>query len=125
MTAGRPPVELGLGFADPGVCVLRKIIDCDRFRNFDLENSLIAYNQHPTKQVCARYKFLSSGRIHAQMHNPKTPPSNLTFQNIMIYSPDSIVLLEFGIQRFLQINVHFLVAWHTLTGRGAECVRLW
>jgi len=25
---GRPdPVEFGLGFADPGVCVLRKIID--------------------------------------------------------------------------------------------------
>ena len=33
------------GFADPGVCVLRNIIDCDLFRSLDLENSLIAYNQ--------------------------------------------------------------------------------
>ena len=40
---GRPPVGPP-GFAEPGVCVRRRIIDCDRLRNFDFENSLIAWN---------------------------------------------------------------------------------
>ena len=38
------------------------------------------------------------------MYDSKTPPSNLPFQNIVIDSPNSIILLEFGIQSLLLIN---------------------